>query len=231
MKTALLMISFFTLLCFSSNAQETCVVKMKEIAGQYTGACAGGKANGKGKAVGIDEYEGDFVNGYPEGKGMYIWKDGHYFIGSYIKGNKEGKGDMYYEAANGSDSVITGFWRKDKYIGEYEKEFEVISSTSGIAKINCNLVDTKRSDIIITIHQLANSGSLNSPGYIPAISDISNLMGSFYNRTDQTLTNNSVTRLQDVIFPYRAIFYTSNGEYTQIVFNVKGNYDVLVDLR
>jgi hypothetical protein len=232
MKTSLLIISFFTLLCFSSNAQEVCVVKVKEITGEYSGACAGGKANGKGKAAGIDVYEGEFVNGYPEGKGMYTWKDGHYFIGFYKKGNKEGKGDMYYEGAGGGDSVITGYWKKDKYIGEYEKQFVVVSSTSGIMKVDCSLTDNTGADINITLHQLKNSSnSIMSTSTIPFINDIANLSGTFYSKNSQVLSNSSVTRIRQATFPFEAILYVNNGEYTQILFNVKGNYDVTIDMR
>ena len=129
MKHILLIASFFIFCCFTSLAQQACEVKLKDIRGVYTGDCSNDKANGKGKSVGVDEYEGEFKDGYPEGKGMYTWKDGHYFIGFFKKGNKEGKGDMYYESAKGDDSVITGFWKKDKYIGEYEQQFIVQSMT------------------------------------------------------------------------------------------------------
>jgi hypothetical protein len=232
MKTNLLLIFFFILLYSSSKAQETCVVKTKEIAGEYTGACAGGKANGKGKATGIDVYEGEFVNGYPEGKGMYTWKDGHYYIGFFKKGIKEGKGDMYYEGAGGADSVIAGYWKKDKYFGEYEKQFIVVSSTGGIMKVDCSLSDNTGNDINLTLHQLKNSSnSIMSTAIIPFINDIVYLNGTFYSRNTQVLTNSSVTRIRQVTFPFEAILYVNNGEYTQILFNERGNYDVTIEMR
>ena len=51
-----------------SVAQQTCEVKLAEIKGNYTGDCENGKASGKGKSVGTDEYEGDFKDGYPRVK-------------------------------------------------------------------------------------------------------------------------------------------------------------------
>jgi hypothetical protein len=217
---------------FSLQAQETCVVKLKEIKGVYTGACSGGKANGTGKSVGTDQYEGLFKDGYPDGKGAYIWKDGHYFVGLFSMGKKDGKGDMYYENINGSDSVISGYWKKDKYIGEYEKQFMVVSSTSGVSKVDCSISDMNGADINITVHQLTNSsGTIASPSLIPFISEISTVMGTFYTKSDQKLTNSSVTRIQLVTFPFKAIFYLNNGEQTQILFNTKGNYDVYIDMQ
>lgn len=71
---------------------QECIVISEALKGKYEGGCEKGKAHGNGKAIGMDSYEGEFRNGFPDGKGMYIWKDGHYFIGRYKKGIKEGRG-------------------------------------------------------------------------------------------------------------------------------------------
>ncbi len=231
MKQILLFTSVFILLSFSSPAQGTCTVKLKYIKGIYTGDCADGKANGIGKSVGTDQYEGEFKDGYPHGRGMYIWNDGHYFIGSYKMGNKEGKGDMYYESVIGSDSVITGYWQKDKYIGEYEKQYEVISNTGKITKVECSIADVNGDNIYITVHQLKDLQGLTSIGSIPIINNIVPITGMFYTTNNQLLSNSSTTRIQQVIFPFRAILYISNGENTEILFNTKGNYNVYIDMK
>ena len=220
-----MLLAFLNVTIFTARAQNAdCKVLLNSIKGTYEGGCSNGKAEGKGKAAGIDIYEGDFKNGLPDGKGMYIWKDGHYFIGFYKKGNKDGSGDMYYESANGNDSVITGFWKKDKYFGEYENHCVVISNTSGITKVGCNLTDTNETNITINVHQLRSS-------FIPIIGDISIVSGTFNSRNTQTLTNSSMTTIRQVTFPFKAIFYMSNGEQTQIVFNTKGNYNVSIELE
>ena len=204
---------------------------MDAIKGTYTGDCKEGKANGKGKSAGTDEYEGEFINGYPDGKGMYIWKDGHYYDGSFKKGKKEGEGNMYYESVSGDDSIITGFWKKDKYFGQYEKQFIVISSTNQINRVQCSLVDKKGSDIIFKVHQLNYAVSNpTSLGTLPFVSDITKVTGDFYSRNTQTLTNYTLNRLQQVTFPFRAIFYFSNGQNTEIQFNEKGEYNIDVEL-
>ena len=231
MKQLLSLTLFFSICGNELSAQEKeCLVKLDVIKGVYTGECASDKANGKGKSVGTDQYEGDFKDGYPDGRGMYTWNDGHYFIGYYKKGYKEGTGEMYYESTTGGDSVITGYWKKDKYIGIYEKEYIVISNTTSVNKIECNLTDKKGEDIFITVHQLTSSTSINSNSVIPFISNISNIMGTFYTKNQQILTNRSVSKIQQVTFPFRAIFYFNNGENAEILFNEKGSYDVYVDL-
>lgn len=220
----LIVISLFFPICIL-RAQENCEVKVKELQGAFTGGCEKGKANGTGKAVGTDQYEGEFKDGYPDGKGMYTWNDGHYFIGSFKKGKLEGKGDMYYESVSGNDSVISGFWKKDKYYGEYEKQFIVIANTTRINKIDCSLTDKKGDNIYITVHQ--RNGS-SSPAYVTNVSSIS---GFFYSKNNQVQTNISLTRLQQVGFPFHAIFYLSNGENAEIKFYEKGNYDVYIDMQ
>lgn len=231
MKHTLFIALFFTGFTFSSPAQQDCVVKLKDIQGVYTGECLNGKANGKGKSAGIDMYEGDFKEGYPEGKGVYTWKDGHYFNGIFKKGNKEGKGDMYFKNTAGEDSVISGYWKKDKYYGQYEKRFEVVSNTSRIDKIECNLIDQRGDNILITIHQRTSSGnplSYNIP--VPIITRINEIKGTYYTKSNQSLTNSSMTKVQQVTFPFQAIFYLSNGESAEILFNEKGNYEVYIDM-
>ena len=220
----LIMLNIFFSVC-TLRAQENCEVKVKELQGTYTGGCEKGKANGTGKAIGTDLYEGEFKDGYPDGKGMYTWKDGHYYIGLFKKGKMEGKGDMYYESASGKDSVISGYWKKDKYFGEYEKQYIVIANTTRINKIDCSLTDKKGDNIYITVHQ-RNSSS--SPAYVTNVSSIS---GFYYSKNNQVQTNSSLTRVQQVAFPFHAIFYLSNGENAEIKFNEKGNYDVYIDMQ
>ena len=67
--------------------------------------------------------EGDFEQ-LPRGKGMYIWKDGHYFYPAVSKGEKR-KVICITEGAKGDDSVITGYWKKDKYVGHYENKYRL----------------------------------------------------------------------------------------------------------
>jgi hypothetical protein len=229
----LLIISF--ILSFFANetiAQEkTCEIRLDAIKGTYTGDCVDGKADGKGKAKGTDAYEGDFKEGYPEGKGMYTWQDGHYFIGFFKKGRKEGHGDMYFESAAGNDSVITGYWKKDKYFGPYEKQFEIINNSTRISKIDCRLTDKKGDNIFVTVHQQSSGASLTSTSVIPSVSQVVPVNGTFYSINTQILTNSGVTRLQSVTFPFRAVFNLTTGDYAEILFNEKGNYDVYIDTQ
>jgi hypothetical protein len=149
-------------------------------------------------------------------------------MGTFKKGDKDGKGNMYYENSNGADSIIAGFWKNDKYVGEYEKPYEVISMSSRVNRVNCSVVDKKGKDITITVHSLFDN-TPNNAGYL-AISSVSVFQGRYYSMETQKLTNRNVTRMLDVVFPFRAKFTVGAGE-TEILFNEKAAYDVNIDVQ
>lgn len=219
------LLSIIIISVFFNNlyAQENCKVLVDALNGTYSGACKDGKAEGKGLATGTDSYEGIFVKGFPEGLGKYIWKDGHYYLGSFKKGKLEGAGKMYYEAANGQDSIIVGFWKKDKYTGEYESPYEVKNKTTHITKIDARL--ERRTDKgIINITSNAQSGRLIN------INSINVTTGQYISSNNTTLSNGTITRIQQIIFPFSAIFYYDNGANFQMTFYEPGDYEVAVNL-
>jgi hypothetical protein len=121
---------FFVFIIFiGSNlyAQTSdCKVTKASISGTYTGGCKNGLAHGKGIAQGIDRYEGQFIKGLPSGTGIYRWANGVYFEGMWKKGMMEGEGKMVYP-----DSVVTGVWKEDKYMGKKEiAPYAIVSSMS-----------------------------------------------------------------------------------------------------
>ena len=223
MKQLKLPLTFSLILFLHTNLfSQECSVLLDALKGKYEGDCEKGKAHGKGKATGMDSYDGEFKSGYPDGKGSYIWKDGHYFIGQFKKGKKEGSGNMYYEAANGQDSIISGFWKKDVYAGAYEKPYEILSTTSKVNKINCRITEKGRDNIIFTVSRLTD---------VPvAVSDIQVIKGTFYNNNTQKMGNQSMTTLNRVTFPFQAIITYTSGDRTEILFNEKADYDVTVDV-
>ena len=77
-KHILLYFSYFFIV--TPLLSQPCSVSVDSLKGEYNGDCKKGKAEGKGTAVGIDSYKGNFKNGYPNGEGKYIWKNGLCFI-------------------------------------------------------------------------------------------------------------------------------------------------------
>ena len=224
-------ILIFLLSAFSNKSfcQEDCDVKLKNIKGIYRGECSDKKANGKGKSIGIDEYEGDFKNGYPEGKGTYVWQNGSYFIGWFIKGNREGEGQMFYESSTGGDSIISGFWKKDKYIGKYSNPYKVLSYSSRINKVDCTLRKGEN-NIEITAKHRGGTTSFNTTQLLSYITNINIVNGSYHKTTDISINYASRKLIQDIAFPFEATIYLSNGESTRLLFNEQGNYEVFIDM-
>ncbi|MDM8568035.1 hypothetical protein QUF50_00685 [Thiotrichales bacterium HSG1] len=74
-----------------------CYVADPRLRGKYNGNCKGGKAHGRGKAIGIDVYEGGFFNGMLNGTGTYVWYNGDRYIGQFENGKANGRGIMKFE--------------------------------------------------------------------------------------------------------------------------------------
>ena len=81
----------------SFNAQTQCKVLKPEISGSYVGECKKGLADGLGEATGTDFYKGEFVKGWPEGKGTYLWTNGATYQGEWKKGMRDGIGTYLYK--------------------------------------------------------------------------------------------------------------------------------------
>jgi hypothetical protein len=120
-------------------SQLDCKVLVPALSGKYDGGCKRGLAHGKGIAEGIDRYEGRFVKGYPHGKGRYDWSTGEYYQGDWKKGLRDGTGDYHFEYS-GKDTVYSGIWEQDKYIGPNYGQPKVTQKLN-IDRVNFNRLD------------------------------------------------------------------------------------------
>lgn len=203
-------------------AQETCKVSMQAIQGKYEGECKDGKANGEGKAEGVDKYSGSFKNGYPEGMGEYKWVNGDKYVGNFRKGQLDGKGEMNYATKAGKDSVVSGFWKKNRYVGIYEHPYDVRDRTSRVNKVEVQVVQRKKTGGTINIT------SNSQTGIGPIVTDIVVLGGQYVNKNIQSMANSGIARISQLIFPFRARFNFSNGEMAEILFNEEADYEVTI---
>lgn len=217
----LLLLSYLFVLYLNVHAQD-CIVVTESLKGKYEGGCVKGKAEGFGKATGTDSYEGNFRNGQPDGIGKYNWKNQNYYSGSWKSGLRDGRGEMHYNTASGGDSIVSGYWKKDKYLGLYEKPYELIANTGKVTRVNCRISNKKGDDITFNVNKISEG--------LVSISDVYVLSGTYYNKNAQRMGNISVLTLKQVTFPFNAIFTLENGETVQILFNEKADYEVEIQV-
>lgn len=101
----------------SAQTNTNCKVELSSIAGEYTGDCNKGLADGKGESKGKHRYIGSFKYGLPNGNGEYYFCDSIYYSGKFQDGLKEGKGEMHYKRSGKADSIVKGYWSADEYRG------------------------------------------------------------------------------------------------------------------
>ena len=205
-----ILLYFVSLFIMSELFSQSCDVSLESLKGQYTGNCRKGKAEGTGTAIGIDSYTGNFKNGYPDGEGKYTWKNGSWYEGLWKNGLFEGHGTWNNVENNpGSPAVLTGFWKKGKYISRYEKPFIIHSKTNNINDINIRKLNGTESEITITVKNITGGALTLSRTPLPksTLVDIQIIEGRFEQQvTDESsspVTNKYI--LRKVTFPFHAI--------------------------
>lgn len=217
----------------STGNAQTCKVLAPGLVGSYEGECKSDKAHGKGKAQGEDSYEGEFRSGYPDGTGKYTWKNKDWFLGAWKKGSREGQGEMHYLRADGSDSTVTGFWKKDRYIGKYEKPYAIIAQSSKISSVRVNNNNSNSiNQVSINIQSLSGGAStMNGMIQKMKISSVDILKGSYLRQLDidnQLKISRSV--FSGVLYPFRAVFRIAGSESVEIEFFEAGNWEIDVNI-
>ncbi len=186
-------------------AQKRCKVLKKNISEHYTGRCKKGLANGKGKAVGIDTYFGHFKKGLPEGKGTYFWASGDKYIGYWKKGFRWGKGTLYIHG-NSKDTIISGLWKNDKYLGPIPPKPKVIASR-GVDRYTFQKIDDSRDRVLIDIYQ---NGSRNT--------EISNFIMNSSSGANTQIGNSVGFEFIDFPVEIKLIYQTFNKLHTAKIY-------------
>jgi len=224
----LLLISFSF---YSEIFSQDCKVEKEELKGTYTGDCKKGKANGKGKASGIDSYEGDFVAGLPHGKGSYAWKNGDVYTGEFIKGLKDGEGKMIIKRPGNTDSLIEGYWQNDKYTGLKEKPWRLIFKSKLVTETEVEYKDHHFNKITFVITNTSGGSKLVEGDEMPRlkVDEIIPQRGNFGRLfVNDIHAKKTESLIEDINFPFRfrAIIGT---EEVEMEFVKPGNY--IVTLR
>lgn len=214
------------------HAQDTpCKVLSDSLKGTYTGECKNGKANGKGKAVGLHTYDGEFKNGLQEGTGTYTWPNGDYYYGSWKKGLKDGKGQLHY-IKDGKEVTLAGYWKKDNYRGEYEHPYVITNVTSEVGRVQVEKMSDNENSITVTVENLATSSSLTRNSFQTSTTMTSHQVtrGQYVSKSTNALPNKEITTFRGVIFPFRCTFNFGNS-IVEIEFFDKAAWDVMIPIN
>ncbi len=113
----------------------------------------------------------------PWGKGSYTWANGDNYTGDWKNGIREGEGELKFKVSE-KDTIVSGLWENDRYLGPKPKEPEVISKTSidryNIYKqgdiLNRVLIDFQQNGMrntgITNLLISSNSGTETNLGYL-----------------------------------------------------------------
>jgi|SRR5215203_2834879 len=220
------------LLSFAAYSQ-TCEVDKESLKGTYAGDCKKNKAHGKGKAVGIDTYEGEFKNGIPDGQGTYTWNNKNVFEGKYLKGLREGRGKMIMKRDGAQDSVIDGFWKKDAYIGKNEKPWIVHSKTGSVRDVEVDYTSDPLARIKIVVSNTTGGAQTSSGATMPryTVDYVQVLKGHYERLTSlESHLKSTETTIIEVIFPFR-IKLNIGTEEVEIEFFESGSYTVSISIN
>ncbi len=228
-----LLIALIASLSFSSLFAQNCEVLKPELKGTYTGDCRRGKAHGQGKAVGIDTYVGNFKAGLPDGEGTYTWKNGNVYTGHFSKGFRDGQGSMKYEI-NGKDSTVTGFWKKDVYLGKYAHPYSVLDKSSMVQQVDIQYTRDDNHTITFEVSNTRGGDPMISNGGVGVKMKITNIifdMGVYGRMTNtDSHAKSTETILYQVVFPARMKVFIGD-EYFYAEFRQPGSYIVTVNIN
>jgi len=220
------------LLSFTAYSQ-TCEVDKESLKGTYAGDCKKNKAHGKGKAVGIDTYEGEFKNGIPDGQGTYTWNNKNVFEGKYLKGLREGRGKMTMKREGAQDSVVEGFWKKDAYIGKNEKPWIVHGKTGSVRGVEVEYTPDPLARIKIVVSNTTGGAQTSSGATMPryTVDNVQVLKGHYERLTSlESHLKSTETTIIEVIFPFR-IKLNIGTEEVELEFFESGSYIVNISIN
>ena len=163
-----------------------------------------------------------------------IDKSGYVYKGGIKKGRKDGYGTLYMKTTTGKDSLVTGYWKHDQFMGIYEYPFKMLGKTFMVSNVQISYEQATPPNNTIEISmESVSGGAFNVHGEIPkpTLTDVVFQRGSYQLMmpiTNQQKRNTYI--FQNVIFP-ASVLFKMGPEEVQIEFNAEKNYKVFINTR
>jgi hypothetical protein len=153
-------LSFLFVFSVTFAKGQECKVMVDAIAGNYTGECKKGLADGMGKAVGESiTYEGEFKKGYPNGEGTIIFNNGIKFTGELKNGEVYGFGELTGTDGKVQSGYFKGTIENFRYMGEDKSSLQGyrILETERLDNATYTFVNSDLSGNTVTIKIFENN--------------------------------------------------------------------------
>lgn len=210
---SLLLLNFTFILGFTYAQESECSVSMISLIGTYTGDCKKGKAEGMGKAIGTDVYEGAFKNGYPDGEGLYTWRSGKYYRGMFKKGEMTGMGELHIPTYSGQDSVVAGFWNNGNYIRRFEVPYKFHYGYP-------------RGWRIKVLRKTSTTGTIDFITLNSSVLEVVVAEGEYKSTTFRNNGNLNFFTIYGIRYPFKARFMMDNGINFEATFFETADYNI-----
>jgi hypothetical protein len=238
----LLILTFLISFTNITKAQN-CKVLADSLKGDYAGECKKGLANGQGTAIGADSYSGSWKNGYPDGKGKYIWRNGNWFDGFFKKGACNGEGTLYVAKTDSSDGKeVKGLWENGEYKKTYKESYTVKEMSNNIGAVNIRKIGKIGEQIIISVKSITGGGLSLIGGEVtngkdngngiakPKLTNIETESGSYSTKiVDESSPVYNKYTLQNIVFPITLWLYF-DSERVKIEISEKATWNIEIHL-
>lgn len=208
----LLIVFSFAAFGQKENIKSSCKVLLPAISDSYEGECKKGLAHGEGVAKGVDEYNGEFIKGYPDGKGTYTWAVGNIYEGNWKKGKQYGYGKMTLKLLHG-DSLVEGYWKDNKYVGKTFRKYDYkVIEVRDIENVDIMRTDPNGTEVRIMFQKM---GMRNY--------DLQDL----FMTSDSGYESSMFSGFEDVEFPVRvSVSYTTQSRTGTATRNCRVTFEI-----
>ena len=126
------------------------------------------------------------------------------------------------------DSIVEGYWKKDAYIGKYEKPYIVLGKTGSVREVRVEYSNDALARVKIVVTNTTGGAQTSSGATMPRyrVDNVQVLKGHYERLTSlEAHLKSTETTLIEVIFPFK-VKLNIDREEVEIEFFESGSYIV-----